>query len=110
MYYTFAIIFADDWQDLLEECLSHEVSTVKIKAAETHTEFFRKYYANLDSEDRNAVINRYLDNLQSNNQLVRIGFAQAIGNTLNIWILKRLDATFINLFQDIFLYSYFVKE
>ncbi|XP_076750514.1 tubulin folding cofactor D [Xylocopa sonorina] len=68
-----------DWQDLLEECLGHEVSAVKIKAAEAHTEFFQKYYANMDSQDRNTVINRYLDNLQSNNQLVRIGFAQAIG-------------------------------
>nr|XP_003704504.1 PREDICTED: tubulin-specific chaperone D [Megachile rotundata]XP_012143292.1 PREDICTED: tubulin-specific chaperone D [Megachile rotundata] len=68
-----------DWQNLLEECLGHEVSTVKIKAAEAHTEFLKKYYANLDSGDRNVVINRYLDNLQSNNQLVRIGFAQAIG-------------------------------
>lgn len=55
------------------------MSIVKIKAAEAHTEFFRKYYANINTQDRNIVINRYLDNLQSNNQLVRIGFAQAIG-------------------------------
>ncbi|CAK9822126.1 Tubulin-specific chaperone D [Anthophora retusa] len=68
-----------DWQNLLEECLGHEVSAVKVKAAEAHTEFFRKYYANIDSQNRNVVINRYLDNLQSNNQLIRIGFAQAIG-------------------------------
>lgn len=60
--------------------MGHEVSVVKMKAAEAHTEFFRKYYANMDNQDRNIVINRYLDNLQSCNQLVRIGFAQAIGN------------------------------
>lgn len=59
--------------------MGHEVSVVKIKAAEAHTEFFRKYYTNISTQDRNVVINRYLDNLQSNNQLVRIGFAQAIG-------------------------------
>ncbi|KOX68775.1 Tubulin-specific chaperone D [Melipona quadrifasciata] len=69
-----------DWQNLLEECLGHEVSVVKIKAAEAHTEFFQKYYANMSNQDRNIVINRYLDNLQSSNQLVRIGFAQAIGH------------------------------
>ncbi|KAK9304251.1 hypothetical protein QLX08_004253 [Tetragonisca angustula] len=68
-----------DWQNLLEECLGHEVSVVKIKAAEAHTEFFQKYYASMSNQDRNIVINRYLDNLQSSNQLVRIGFAQAIG-------------------------------
>ncbi|OAD56648.1 Tubulin-specific chaperone D [Eufriesea mexicana] len=74
---SFEII--SDWQNLLEECLGHEVSIVKMKAAEAHTEFFRKYYTNIGSQDCNIVINRYLDNLQSNNQLVRIGFAQAIG-------------------------------
>lgn len=56
------------------------MSVVKIKAAEAHTEFFQKYYASMSNQDRNIVINRYLDNLQSSNQLVRIGFAQAIGN------------------------------
>lgn len=73
------IIFADDWQNLLEECLGHEVSIVRTKAAEAHTEFFTKYYTDMDSNNRAIVINRYLDNLQSSNQVVRIGFAQAIG-------------------------------
>ena len=68
-----------DWQNLLEECLGHEVSVVRTKAAEAHTEFFLKYYTNMDSNDRATVINRYLDNLNSSNQVVRIGFAQAIG-------------------------------
>ncbi|XP_076298707.1 tubulin folding cofactor D [Lasioglossum baleicum] len=68
-----------DWQNLLEECLGHEVSVVRTKAAEAHTEFFFKYYANVQRDERDIVINRYLQNLQSSNQLVRIGFAQAIG-------------------------------
>lgn len=74
------MIIAADWQNLIEECLGHEVSAVKIKAAEAHTEFFRRYHTDINSHDRGIVINRYLDNLQSTNQLVRIGFAQAIGN------------------------------
>ncbi|XP_076234650.1 tubulin folding cofactor D [Calliopsis andreniformis] len=68
-----------DWQNLLEECLGHEVSIVRSKTAEAHTEFFTKYYTDMDSNTRDIVINRYLDNLQSSNQIVRIGFAQAIG-------------------------------
>lgn len=68
-----------DWQNLLEECLGHEVSVVRTKAAEAHTEFFFKYYANVQRDERDIVVNRYLQNLQSSNQLVRIGFAQAIG-------------------------------
>lgn len=79
VHFPISIEIICDWQNLLEECLGHEVSVVKMKAAEAHTEFFRKYYANMDNQDRNIVINRYLDNLQSSNQLVRIGFAQAIG-------------------------------
>ncbi|KAI4493051.1 hypothetical protein M0802_009699 [Mischocyttarus mexicanus] len=70
----------DDWQNLLEECLSHDVSAVKLKAAEAHTDFFTEYYANLDQAIYNTVVNRYLDNLKSNSQVVRIGFAQAVGH------------------------------
>ncbi|XP_036146859.1 tubulin-specific chaperone D isoform X2 [Monomorium pharaonis] len=67
----------DDWQKLLEECLSHEVSAVKLKAAEAHTNFFLEYYVDVDYDTRNAVVNRYLESLQSSSQSVRIGFAQA---------------------------------
>ncbi|XP_043260310.1 tubulin-specific chaperone D [Colletes gigas] len=79
VHFPVSIEIIYDWQNLLEECLAHEVSVVRTKAAEAHTEFFLKYYANIDSDYHRIVINRYLDNLQSSNQLVRIGFAQAIG-------------------------------
>ncbi|XP_066583145.1 tubulin-specific chaperone D [Prorops nasuta] len=70
----------DDWQNLLEECLNHEVAVIKQKAAEAHTSFFTEYYISMDDGKRNIVINRYLENLQSPNQVTRIGFAQAIGH------------------------------
>ncbi|XP_024892670.1 tubulin-specific chaperone D [Temnothorax curvispinosus] len=70
----------DDWQKLLEECLSHEVSAVKLKAAEAHTNFFLEYYVDIDHDARSAVVNRYLESLQSSSQSIRIGFAQAIGH------------------------------
>lgn len=71
----------DDWQNLLEDCLSHEVSVVKLKAAEAHTAFLTEYYANANvcKEKRDVIVERYLVNLQSNHEIVRIGFAQAIG-------------------------------
>lgn len=74
---------ADDWQKLLEECLSHEVSAVKLKAAEAHTNFFVEYYADIDYDTRSTVINRYLESLRSSHQPIRIGFAQAIGKSKN---------------------------
>lgn len=73
--------FSADWQALLEESLSHEVLAIRSKAAESHTEFFAEYYTEtyMDEGARSVIINRYLKNLQSNNQILRIGFAQAIG-------------------------------
>ncbi|KAL6268457.1 hypothetical protein P5V15_001592 [Pogonomyrmex californicus] len=59
---------------------THEVSAVKLKAAEAHTNFFIEYYVDIDYDARSAVVNRYLKALQSNNQPIRIGFAQAIGH------------------------------
>ncbi|XP_063977643.1 tubulin-specific chaperone D [Diachasmimorpha longicaudata] len=71
---------AGDWQLFLEECLSHEVTGVRFKAAETHTHFFGKYYCEDSSKnDRNIIVTRYLENLKSSHQTVRIGFAEAIG-------------------------------
>lgn len=81
---TFAFMNnVDDWQRLLEECLSHEVSAVKLKAAEAHANFFVEYYVDVDHNARSAVVNRYLESLRSSNQSVRIGFAQAIGKSKN---------------------------
>ncbi|KAJ8667301.1 hypothetical protein QAD02_008963 [Eretmocerus hayati] len=70
----------NDWQNLLEECLNNEVSSVRIVSAEAHAEFFNKYYFSWSMENRHAIIDRYLSNLQSSNQINRIGFAQAIGH------------------------------
>lgn len=62
--------------------MSHEVLAIRTKAAESHTEFFAEYYATAyaDENTRSVIINRYLGNLQAGNQILRIGFAQAIGN------------------------------
>ena len=54
---------------------------IRLKAAESHTEFFTEYYTNhyTDEGTRSVIVDRYLGNLQSSNQILRIGFAQAIG-------------------------------
>ncbi|XP_014222529.1 tubulin-specific chaperone D [Trichogramma pretiosum] len=69
----------DDWQNLLEDCLSNELPTVRTMSAEAHQAFLEEYYFTWDEEARHIIINRYLSNLQSTNQLNRIGFSQAIG-------------------------------
>lgn len=79
----------DAWQNLLEECLHHEVTIIKLKAAEAHNDFLIEYYTDLHTgkEARNKVIDRYLGNLRSSNQLVRIGFAQSIGKHYTLFCL-----------------------
>ncbi|XP_048512674.1 tubulin-specific chaperone D [Athalia rosae] len=71
----------DDWQSLLEECLNHEVAGIRLKAAETHSDFFTEYYtpAHISNDARKIIVDRYLNNLTSNNRINRMGFAQAIG-------------------------------
>lgn len=82
--------------------MSHEVSAVKLKAAEAHTNFFVEYYVDIDYDARSAVINRYLESLQSSSQSIRIGFAQAIGKLIHsIYIWSSI--IFIILFNFIFL-------
>lgn len=85
----------DDWQKLLEECLSHEVSAVKLKAAEAHTNFFVEYYVDINYDARSAVINRYLESLQSSSQSIRIGFAQAIGH-FSLFVIRERVKDIIN--------------
>jgi len=101
--YLIFIDNTDDWQKLLEECLSHEVSAVKLKAAEAHTNFFLEYYVDIDYDARSAVVNRYLESLQSSNQSIRIGFAQAIGK------LKVHFSPFQTYFMYIFIYFIFYR-
>ncbi|XP_069674548.1 tubulin-specific chaperone D [Periplaneta americana] len=79
----------DDWQSLLDECLSHEVPNIRSRAASALPAFFTEYYQ-LRSEPggpsegvnvikRDALINAYTEQLAANNQTVRMGFSLALG-------------------------------
>ncbi|XP_008554133.1 tubulin-specific chaperone D [Microplitis demolitor] len=98
----------DEWQDLLEDCLNHDVSVVKSKAAEAHTQFFSEYYtdAHESKKKRDLVIDRYLFNLKSNNESRRIGFAQAIGYFPPFILQERLK----DIFEALFACSKITKE
>ena len=81
-------IVSDDWQSLLDECLSHEVGNIRSRAVMTLPALFTEYYqiksATGDSlvvngAKRNAVINNYTERLSANNQIVRMGFSLALG-------------------------------
>ncbi|XP_043272300.1 tubulin-specific chaperone D [Venturia canescens] len=84
---------ADDWQNLLEECLGHEIVAVKMRSAEAHTAFLNEYYtdAMISKEQRYSLVGRYLGQLKSNHQAVRIGFAQAIGHFPVFMLRERVE-------------------
>ncbi|CAD6212668.1 GSCOCG00011035001-RA-CDS [Cotesia congregata] len=98
----------DEWQDFLEDCLNHEVSIVKLKAAEAHTHFFTEYYEDnyKSKEKRHTAVERYLYNLKSNHENQRIGFAQAIGYFPTFILLEKLEDILTALIDC----SHFTKE
>ena len=96
----------NDWQSLLEECLSNEVSSVRIISAEAHTEFLTEYYFTWPLENRTAIINRYLDNLESSSQINRVGFAQATGH-FPVSVLKEKGE---NVFKKLMQCCYITKD
>ncbi|PNF44134.1 Tubulin-specific chaperone D [Cryptotermes secundus] len=74
-----------DWQSLLDECLSHEVSNIRSKAASALSPFFTQYYQQEHSHGVNtarhdAVIATYTEQLAANSQTIRMGFSLALGS------------------------------
>jgi hypothetical protein len=79
----------DDWQSLLDECLSHEVANLRSQAASALSAFFTEYYQ-LQSEPGkpfrrvntakcSAVVNKYTEQLAADSKIIRMGFSLAIG-------------------------------
>jgi hypothetical protein len=77
----------DDWQSLLDECLSHEVSNIRSRAASALSPFFTQYYQQehshgVNTARRNTVIAAYTEQLAANSQTIRMGFSLALGKCL----------------------------
>jgi hypothetical protein len=74
----------DDWQSLLDECLSHVVSNIRSRAASALSPFFTQYYQRehshgVNTTRRDAVIATYTEKLAANSETVRMGFCLALG-------------------------------
>lgn len=81
----------DEWLNLIEECLSHEVQVIREKAIYALPLVFDQYlrddnlkYGNLTAkEKRNELIEKYCEQLKSttvNGLLFRMGYARAVGS------------------------------
>lgn len=74
----------DDWQSLLDDCLSNEVATVRTRAVLALPAFLSEFYQHGDAERcscrQQAVISLYTGKLKAVNKATRMGFCLAIGN------------------------------
>ncbi|XP_075230882.1 tubulin folding cofactor D [Lycorma delicatula] len=79
----------DDWQLLIDDCLCHEISNLRTKAAASLTAFCTQYYQTdgaVNTLKQNQLINTYTKQLSANNHTVRMGFAMALGSLPNFMI------------------------
>lgn len=73
-------VFLDEWLNLLNECLSYEVPSVRQAAIDALPAFFTEYYMDSKQEDnQNAVIRNYISQLKEPSKIVRMGHVLAIG-------------------------------
>ncbi|XP_064071358.1 tubulin-specific chaperone D [Vanessa tameamea] len=81
----------DEWLNLIEECLAHEVQAIREKAIEALSPLFEQYLqdGNLQYGDINAkqkrmqLVERYCEQLSNtgvNGLVLRMGYARAIGS------------------------------
>ncbi|PSN56928.1 Tubulin-specific chaperone D [Blattella germanica] len=98
----------DDWQSLLDECLSHEVCNIRSRAAAALPALFTEYYQlragtgdpqGVNAAKRDVVISNYTERLAANNQIVRMGFSLALGSFPKFMLDGQLDTVIPALIQ-----------
>ncbi|BES95374.1 beta-tubulin cofactor D [Nesidiocoris tenuis] len=72
-----------DWQDLLSDCLCHEVNNIRTAAAAALPSLFSNYYIidGVRNEEKcSAVIKDFISKLSANDGTLRVGHALALGS------------------------------
>lgn len=74
----------EEWQTLLDDCLSNEVATVRTRAVVALPALFSEYYQHGDAERcsrrQQAVVSFYTGKLKAVSKATRMGFCLAIGS------------------------------
>ncbi|KAJ0178796.1 hypothetical protein K1T71_005571 [Dendrolimus kikuchii] len=100
----------DEWLNLIEECLSHEVQVIREKAIYALPLVFQQYlkddslkYGNLTvKEKRNELIEKYCEQLRStsvNGLLFRMGYARAVGSLPKFVLAEHLSLVIRSLIE-----------
>lgn len=86
----------DEWQFLLDDCLSNEVATVRTRAVYALPAFLSEYYQHGDAEKclrrQQGVISCYTGKLKAVNKATRMGFCLAIGSLPGFMLKGRVSS------------------
>lgn len=100
----------DEWLDLIEECLSHEVQIIREKAIQALPLVFDQYlrddnlkYGELDAKTKRAqLVAKYCEQLSStsvNGLVLRMGHARAVGSLPKYVLTEHLPAIIRSLIE-----------
>lgn len=73
----------EDWQELLDECLCHEVGNIRNHAASALLSLCSEYYlvnGTVKTSKTDKIIDKYVEKLKANDETTRLGHALALGS------------------------------
>lgn len=98
--------YIDEWLNLIEECLAHEVQAIREKAIEALPHMFEQYlqddnlkYGEMTAKQkRMELVDKYCEQLSNtgvNGLVLRMGYSRAIGEVfIRLWVQKRVFLSF----------------
>lgn len=79
---------------MLDECLTYDVINIRTCAIAAIPAFLTEYYSGVtaqDSERRSIILNNYIGELSTSNQVTRMGYALALGAIPAFMLRPHLD-------------------
>lgn len=94
--------FVEDWLNLLNECLSYEVVTIRMAAISALPVLLSEFYSTPDKVPKhNEIINQYVSELLSTtSQIARMGHALALGALPKFMIQPNLEFIIVSLIES----------
>ncbi|KAL1132701.1 hypothetical protein AAG570_010653 [Ranatra chinensis] len=84
----------NDWQNLIDECLCHEVGNIRNKAAIALSSLCSAYYDEdgvVVKEKVCSIVKQYTEKLKTNDETARIGHALALGSLSPLMLLGNMN-------------------
>lgn len=87
----------EDWLNLLNECLSYEIPSVRTAAIDALPSFFNEYYKQSKQEGyENTIVRNYVEQLKEHNKIIRMGHVLALGIALFTFLFNQSIVFFLS--------------